>query len=83
MARKPIAFGLPEPGTDRSGYISGGCCVPEDEPAFGYECEKCKRAFYVKDGELKSLDEDEEMEEIDDDIETLEMLDMLEDDELF
>ena len=59
LQRKPIQYGLPDPDSDRSDVIPGGCCVDDGSPKFGYECPKCHKAFVVKQGQLLPLNEDE------------------------
>lgn len=49
LVRKPILYGLPEPGKDISRYISGGCCVDDNAPAWGYECPACGKSFEADD----------------------------------
>jgi len=96
LSRKPIQYGLPDPDADLSDVISGGCCVDEHGPKFGYECPKCHKTYLVKQGQLLPFgeegDENEEEDDggedegadenkkIDDDMVNLEMLDFFEDD---
>ena len=48
-------YGMPDPKSDHSNVILGGCCVSDDSPRFGYECPVDREAYFLKDGGLVKL----------------------------
>jgi len=58
LVKKRIIYGLPDPKSDHSNVILGGCCVSDDSPRFGYECPTDQEVYYLKDGGLVKYDWD-------------------------
>ena len=50
---KKIVFGMPDKDFDHNRFISGGCCVTEDDPEIG--CVQCDWAGKRKDLVSRSL----------------------------
>lgn len=59
LKRKPILWGMPEPGPGLDKYILGGCCIMPDAPEYGYVC-TVDDAVFIKNenGELIKWNED-------------------------
>ena len=45
-------YGLPYPDEKDDNVISGGCCVGNDSPVFGYRCPVGREEYCLKDGRL-------------------------------
>lgn len=52
LCRLPIMYGLPYPDEKDDNVISGGCCVGNDSPVFGYRCPVGREEYCLKDGRL-------------------------------
>ena len=47
LKKMRVMYGMPDPKSDYSNVILGGCCFSDNSPRFGYECPTDREVYYL------------------------------------